>query len=223
MRAVVAASTSRLVALRWRSVRSGSRPTTGVSQTGATLRGRSLELRGEHGVLVALRRTPAGSETRIGRSRSTTRAPSGVGAVDGAVPNTTYHFQLCARDGGEPRARTAPGPDVLDRVGDRHLRSRSPARTRDSSEIYTMSPAGGSQTPVTDLASRRRRRPGRPTRPGWRSSAMAPAARGLGGRRGRHRRRATHRFAGSDWHPTGHRTARRSRSNAPGTRRATSS
>ena len=88
-----------------------------------------LELRREHGVLVdaTAGRRPTGQTTRIARSPSTTRAPHPVSEpVTALSPNTTYHFQLCARDAEEspPRTNCSTDQNVLDGLGDRHLTYR---------------------------------------------------------------------------------------------------
>jgi Tol biopolymer transport system component len=131
--------------------------TTGITQTGATLRGNvysSFEGTTEYWWIYG-GTTEYGSETphrTVEVSDESARPVSEP--LTGLAPNTTYHFRLCARDEEESPPRTNCSKDGIFSTASAIGSSRI-AFTRyvaEDSEIFTMSPNGAGAAPVTDNA-----------------------------------------------------------------------
>lgn len=129
------------------------KPTTGVTLTGATLHGNIYSsFEGNTEYWWRYGGTPAyGSETPHRTIAIDDESAHPVAEpVTGLSPNTTYHFQLCARDGEESPPRTNCSSDATFSTAS----AIGPSRIAFSASqtaglgIHTMTPTGGSRTAI---------------------------------------------------------------------------
>ena len=139
--------------------------TTGVSQTGATLRGNIYSsFDGNTEYWWRYGGTPAyGSETPHRTIAIHDESAHPVSEpVTGLSPNTTYHFQLCARDAEESPPRKNCSKDgtfsTASAIGASRIAFTS---TQGSIDIYTTPPSGGTPTKVPGGGGSRSTRTGR--------------------------------------------------------------
>ena len=132
-------------------------PTTGISQTGATLRGNvyssvsgTTEYWWKYGGTKAY-----GQTTPVRSVEIDDEEPHPVSEpITGLSPNTTYHFQLCARDEEESPPRTNCSLDgvfsTASAIGGSRIAFASDFHDPGGLEVFAMDPDGGNQENLTE-------------------------------------------------------------------------
>jgi dipeptidyl aminopeptidase/acylaminoacyl peptidase len=132
-------------------------PTTGISQTGATLRGDvyssvsgTTEYWWRYGGSRAY-----GQTTPVRSVQIDDEDPHPVSEpISGLTPNTTYHFQMCARDAEESPPRTNCSADgtfsTASAIGGSRIAYASDFHDPGGLEIFAVDPDGGNKDNLTE-------------------------------------------------------------------------